>query len=419
MKKLAGAVCGFILLAGLAARVCAGEAAFGPIALDGAEAPAVPPAAPAGGEAAPALKEWTVMAYMNTLNDLETFLVGKNHLNALEKVGSTDRVNVVAELGRARGNAFDASDNWTGVRRYYVTGDAATDPHGYRINSRVLRHYDKADMGDWRHLQDFILWAKENYPAKRYLLIINSHGTGWKSNNEAPHYTKGISYDYYSGNHVTTEQLGQVFAAAGKIDVYVNDACLMMDAAVLYELGRHADYVVGSEETTSIALTAHDRLLGRLAAEPESDGARAASFAFESIDPRLLTQYSVARQAGLEALPALVNDFCAVASRSAERKLFKAALKKTVAFADPDYKDMGQFLALVKEGTQDEALRASAGRLLDHLTGSLVAQNITAGKYGPARGLSFYFPETYIDPAFAKLKFARDINWSGCALLGK
>jgi hypothetical protein len=419
MKKIAGAVCGLLLLAGLSARAGAGEAAFGALALGGAEAPAVPPAMPAGGEGAPALKEWTVMAYLNTLNDLETFLVGKNHLNALEKVGSTDKVNVVAEFGRARGNAFDESDNWTGVRRYFVTGDAAADPNGYHINSRVLRHYDKADMGDWRHLQDFILWAKENYPAKRYLLIINSHGTGWKSNSAAPHYAKGISYDYYSGNHVTTEQLGRVFEAAGKIDVYVNDACLMMDAAVLYELGRHADYVVGSEETTSIALTFPDKLLARLAAEPEADGARAAGFAFESIEPRLLTQYSVARMAALEALPPLVNDFCSAASRSGERKLFKAALKKTVAFADPEYKDMGQFLSLVKEGAQDAELRASAGRLLDHLTGSLVARNVTAGKYGPARGVSFYFPETYLDPAFNRLKFARDINWSGCALLGK
>jgi len=359
------------------------------------------------------------MAYMNTLNDLETFLVGKNHVNALEKVGSTDRVNVVAEFGRARGNAFDESDNWTGVRRYFITGDAAADPNGYHINSRVLRHYDKADMGDWRHLQDFVLWAKTAYPAKRYMLIINSHGTGWKSNTAAPHYTKGISYDYYSGNHVTTEQLGKVFEAAGKIDVYVNDACLMMDAAVLYELGRHADYVVGSEETTSIALTNPDQLLARLTAEPEADGAKAADFAFAAITPRLLTQYSVARMAGLEGLAPLVNDFCAAAARSEERKLFKGALKKTLAFADPDYKDMGQFLALVKEGTKDEALRASAGRLLDHLTGALITRNITAGKYGPARGLSFYFPESYMDPAFNQLKFAGAINWSGCAYLGK
>jgi len=421
MNNALRAFYGIVVIAVLACRVSAGEAGFGAVSLGEIRSREVPAAAPLEQPAVPvpAEKEWTVMAYMNTLNDLETFLVGKNHVNALEKVGSTDRVNVVAELGRARGNVFDEKDNWTGVRRYYITNDAASDPNGFNINSTVLRHYDKADMGDWKHLLDFVMWAKKAYPAKKYMLIINSHGTGWKSNHETPHYSKGISYDFYSGNHVTTEQLGLIFEAAGKIDVYVNDACLMMDAAVLYEIGRHADYVVGSEETTSIALTNPDRLLAQLTAEPGADAEKAAGFAFNSLTPRLLNQYSVARMSGLEGLAPLVNDFCSTAARSDERKLFKAARKKTLSFADPEYKDMGQFLSLVKEGTKDEALRASAGRLLDHLTGNLIARNVTSGKYGAAKGVSFYFPETYMDPAFNRLKFAQAIDWAACAGLGR
>ena len=90
-----------------------------------------------------------------------------------------------------------------------------------------------------------------------------------------------------------------------------------------------------------------------------------------------------------------------------------------MSFADPDYKDMGHFLALVREKTKDEALRGSAGRLLDYLTGTLVAANAASGKYQPARGVSFYFPEDSFDPDFYRLKFAKDINWTGCALLGK
>ncbi len=70
--------------------------------------------------------------------------------------------------------------------------------------------------------------------------------------------------------------------------------------------------------------------------------------------PRLLNQYSVARMSGLEGLAPLVNDFCSTAARSGERKLFRSALKKTVSFADPEYKDMGQFLSLVMAGTKDE-----------------------------------------------------------------
>lgn len=413
--------CCLALAAGLAPCALAGAGGFGAISRGEIAAQDIPAAVqPGGAPEAPAVKDWTVMAYINTLNDLETFLVGKNHVNALEKAGSTDRVNVVAEFGRARGNAFDEQDNWTGVRRYFITNDQKADPNGYRINSQILQHYAKADMGDWEHLKDFVLWAQRNYPAKHYMLIINSHGTGWKSNNSAPNWAgKGISYDYYSGHHVTTEQLGKVFEAAGKIDVYINDACLMMDAAVLYELRGRADYVVGSEETTSIALTKVEQLLARLNAEPQADAAHAAAFAFAAVDPALLSQYSVARMSSLDGLPPLVNDFCRAAAGSGERKLFKSALKKTVSFADPDYKDMGHFLEQVRAGAADENLRASAGRLLDYLGGGLVAANATAGKYKPARGVSFYFPEGSFDPAFNDLKFAKDINWASCAYLGK
>jgi len=117
MKNTARAFYGFPVIAGLACGAWAGEPGFGAVSVGEIMAREVPPAAVSDLPAAPAVKDWTVMAYLNTLNDLETFLVGKNHLNALEKVGSTDRVTVVAELGRARGNAFDERDNWTGVRR--------------------------------------------------------------------------------------------------------------------------------------------------------------------------------------------------------------------------------------------------------------------------------------------------------------
>ncbi|HOW89803.1 MAG TPA: clostripain-related cysteine peptidase, partial [Elusimicrobiales bacterium] len=139
-------------------------------AISGGEAPAAP-AAPD----APAPKEWTIMVFMNGKSNIESFAV--RDLNRIETSGSSDRVNIVAELGRSRGLDGDTEEDgdWTGVRRYLVTKDQ--DPG--RIASPVLMDLGAADMGDHREVASFVKWAKAEFPAKRYMLIIWDHGWGW------------------------------------------------------------------------------------------------------------------------------------------------------------------------------------------------------------------------------------------------
>ena len=43
----------------------------------------------------------------------------------------------------------------------------------------VLEKLPPVDMGDYRQVVNFVRWAKVNYPAKRYMLIIENHGDGW------------------------------------------------------------------------------------------------------------------------------------------------------------------------------------------------------------------------------------------------
>jgi len=67
-----------------------------------------------------ALKEWTVMVFVNAKNNLESY--GLKDVNEMEMVGSTDKVNIIAELGRISGYSSEDGD-WTGCRRLYVTKD--------------------------------------------------------------------------------------------------------------------------------------------------------------------------------------------------------------------------------------------------------------------------------------------------------
>ncbi|MEK7810288.1 MAG: clostripain-related cysteine peptidase, partial [Pseudomonadota bacterium] len=88
---------------------------------------------------------------------------GVQDLKEMKKVGSTDKVNIVAQFDRAAGHV---------ARRYYlriggiVTGDAVAS-------------LGTVNTGDPKFLNDFIRWGVKNYPADHYLLVLWNHGQGW------------------------------------------------------------------------------------------------------------------------------------------------------------------------------------------------------------------------------------------------
>jgi len=177
----------------------------------------------AAGPGRPAPKDWTVLVYVSARNNLG--LEAIKDVNEMEAAGSTSRLNVVAELGRIVtepvNNPFSSVQepvppqaDWTGSRRFLMVKDS--DP--LRINSPVLSHFTDADMGDWRHLAEFIAWGKANYPAKKYLLIVGGHGSGWRGVKPPAGAAKGISYDEPSGHHISPEELALAIKA-GAIEI--------------------------------------------------------------------------------------------------------------------------------------------------------------------------------------------------------
>ena len=93
---------------------------------------------PAPAAKAPAA-EWTIMVYINAKNNLEEF--GLQDLNEMEIAGSSDKVNVVVELGRMAG--YDSTDgDWKGSRRYLVKKDNDIK----KITSPVLADLGKVDQ---------------------------------------------------------------------------------------------------------------------------------------------------------------------------------------------------------------------------------------------------------------------------------
>lgn len=355
-------------------------------------------------------KEWTVMVFLNAKNDLESF--GLKDLNEMETVGSSDRVNIVVEMGRIAGH--DSSDgDWRGVRRYLVSKD--NDPK--RIASTLLEDLGGADMGDWRRLAGFGKWAKAAYPAKKYMLIVWNHGTGWDKS-LAPDIAKGISYDDETGNHIDTPQLGMALREIGEVDVYGSDACLMQMPEVAYEIRDHAAYIVGSEEIEPNDGYPYDAFLGALAADPGLDAAGLAKIAVDAYADHYLqagksSTQSMLKSSALGGFAALADDFVEAALAADEKSLVRAAASGAQNYAGYDNRDLWHFLQLYSAASGNAAVKAKARALQAYISGELIVHSRVTGKFtdGNSRGLAVYLPGYYFDKYYSELAWAKDTRW--------
>lgn len=238
-------------------------------------------------QAQPEGANWTILHYMSVDNNLEGAAL--NDLYEMQTVGSGDGVNIVIQFDRADGFETRFGD-WTDTRRfliepkpalpeldstgereallnYLVDGDyssvdewrAALDPlddatiHAYYENSNIGVTFDQTpveilgevDMGDPESLYDFLVWGTTNYPAEHYMVIIGSHGGGWR----------GIGPDEGEGESMLelpeiSDALEAARAEIGieKFDIVGFDACLMAVTDVAVMLESHADYVLFSQE---------------------------------------------------------------------------------------------------------------------------------------------------------------------------
>ena len=113
------------------------------------------------------------------------------------------------------------------------------------IGSRFGRNLD---IDNPKHLTDFINWAKNECPAKHYVLILAGHGNGY-----VPHYN--IPYSQQPPKSDIDKDLSRlslismvegVRATGMHFDIIYWDACLMNTLECIYEQKDLADYLIVS-----------------------------------------------------------------------------------------------------------------------------------------------------------------------------
>lgn len=211
-----------------------------------------------------AKKEWTFLLYFVPDEKIENSLIG--NINAIAKVGSGKDLNIVL--------MFD-----------YASKKPTTIYSVDRGGAKAVKEMGETNMGSPQVFYDFIKFGMTNYPARRYALIVNSHGSGWESYYGAGSVAssaqddsqvqinaavspvnwegvdlsdaaRSIAYDSDSSDCLTLKELKKAMGMAAKnfnggrkIDIFVADACLFAMIEAAYELRDAVNVVMGSEST--------------------------------------------------------------------------------------------------------------------------------------------------------------------------
>ncbi len=169
-------------------------------------------------------KEWTIMVYMLG-SDLESHdkAASKDIMEMLAGTSnSADSINVILTTGSSE------RLGWETLKRIYIQNG----------QQYVLEDLGEKKMHNPKTLSDFVISAKQQFPAKHYALILWSHGGG--------------SSGFGDGkDHMTLRELQQAYttiADKGKLDLVAYDACFMGAIEVAEITKIVANSMVGSVE---------------------------------------------------------------------------------------------------------------------------------------------------------------------------
>jgi hypothetical protein len=110
------------------------------------------------------------------------------------------------------------------------------------VPKNAVQDLGEINMGDAERLADFLCWAMDHYPAKRYMLVFSDHGYGWEPNGHERDGLKesdsAVMRDDTNGfTWITTPGLQKALNAAPSPIVVVGfDACSMDMLEVAYQL---------------------------------------------------------------------------------------------------------------------------------------------------------------------------------------
>ena len=355
-------------------------------------------------------KEWTFLIFLNADNNLDSFGVGD--VEEMEEVGSNDQFNMVVQLDRDHGKP---------CTRLFIN----------KGSHDLLEDMGECDMGSKDVLTDFVAWGAENYPAKKYAVVIWNHGSGWNKK-AANQVFKGISYDDSSGNHITTAQMGEAAKTmretlGQKVDILAFDACLMQMAEVAYVMKEDINIMLASEDVEPGEGWAYNDSMAPIAANPGMSAEEVATIIVDTYDAsydggsqgnRSTTQ-SWVKADKTDALVSALNEMSSQLAGNFIAET-KEALDDVEKFYYRSNIDLIHFLELMSTGVANSANERNKSEVLSTLANAKAAAEAFVGHSAAhgyankdAKGIAVYFPRRgySYSQKYNNLKWAKETLW--------
>ncbi len=344
------------------------------------------------------IPEWGFYVYMAGDNTLYNELT--DDLNEMKMVGSNNDLEIVALTDKINNNDSHA---------YHVLKHNLEEKDLTEINNTWE---DELDMGNGDTLRDFLIWATNEFPAKRKILIIWNHGSGWEKVAEdgesfltVPEIRKSIS-EY---REITEE---------GPFTLIGFDACLMGMFEIMYELKNHAEMVHGSEAYEPLEGWTYNNLLYKLNKNLNNE-----DLAYHVINDytesyrngSVYTSYSVTSSVSstdkLDKLWNKLDNFSTEINSVLPlfRDEIRIARENTQRFdQNPNYRDLYDLSIKIEEEIPVMSVKESAKELRKAINESIIFEDhwIKPGKLNVERanGMTIYFPTDGIKSGYNKLE---------------
>jgi len=260
----------------------------------------------------------------------------------------------------------------------------------------------EVNMGDPDTLTDFINWAKENYPASHYALILWNHGGGWRNLYQPPGkktpVVKEVCYDDTSDDYLSIKEVKKAIenSEIEKIDLIGFDACLMGMIEVADEIKNEGTVFVASEETELSTGWDYETILENLEKNPDSSPYQLGEIIVNSFDDETLSGIDLTR------IDVLIDSLNSVAQEIMNYQLWLdvyIARSDTKNFDEPSFVDLYDFFDKLSENTENETVISEIEEF-KNVFGQTVFTDNTPND--TSYGLSIYFPDygETIDPDY-------------------
>jgi hypothetical protein len=355
----------------------------------------------------------TVMIYMVGADLESRYGQATGLIEQMLAASQSKDVNVVLATGGAnKAVAGDLVDNWKVVRHYEIRDG--------KLN--LIADLGSRNMVDPDTLSDFVVWAKNAYPAERYRLLLWDHGGG----------NYGFGQDEnFPGPPMPIPKLAGALDAAHRatgihFDLIGLDACEMGTTEIAHALAPYADYLAASEEAVQSPGWDYGTIVSGIAKAPAMDGAQfgkliADSYlAMQKKDSDALQAKGALTRADAFITMSVV-DLRRVGELTDAMKSFSTALSDYVKASPAQWlkvarerastptfggvTSMTQFTDLVDLGTfADRLAAADIVAEQSRAVSSALRQAVVYRGNGPLAmnrsGLSIYFPSRYFGTQF-------------------